>query len=371
MMKKVLVVAVLLLIFSVNVSAEEYSAKEIYGHQFEESGAGGLFNALPPETAKFLRENGIDPENYDFTENLTAENVFSHIWNFLKSGAKTPFTAAVAVLAIILISAALSSAELGGVAAKTSLYATALSSAAVICAPALSVISAASDAMQGCAVFMTSFVPVFAVITASSGAAATAASMSALLLGASQTVNFIANFVVVPLMSGYMAISLAASVSPVVSRSGIADGIKKLGFWIMSLLTTVFIGILSIQTSVNAAADTLSVRAAKFIIGSSVPVAGTVVSEALTTVTASMGLLKSTVGVYGVIACCALFLPLLAELVIWRLSLVLTSTVSDLFEQGKISSLLRCVDTVFSVLIGLILLTCVMFIISLAVVVKA
>lgn len=371
MKRKAVFFLLFILIFSFGVSAEEYSADEIYSEQYKQSGADRLFENLPDETARFLRENGIDPENRNFTDSLTAENVFSHIWGFLKTGIKKPLAAGIAIVAIVLISAALASSEMTGGAAKTSLYATALASAAVICAPTFSVITAATSAMQGCAVFMTSFIPVFAVITASSGTAATAVSMSSLLLGASQAVSFIANFVVTPLMGGYLAISLAAGVSPVISRSGIADGIKKLSYWIMSLLTTVFIGILSIQTSVNAAADTLSVRAAKFIIGSSVPVAGTVVSEALTTVTASMGLLKSTVGVYGVIACCALFLPLICELVLWRLCLMLTGTVSDLFTQGKISGLLRCVDTVMSVLIGLILLTCVMFIISLAVVIKS
>ena len=371
MIRKFIFIIVFIMIFSLNVFAEEYSADDIYAKQYEQSGAEKLFDVLPPETEEFLRENGFNPQNSNFTENLTSENVFLHIWDFLKSGAKKPLIASSAVVAVILISAALNSAEMNTSAAKTAVYATALACAAIICAPVLSVISAATEAMKGCAVFMTSFVPVFAVITTASSAPATAASMSTLLLGASQAVSFIANFVVVPLMSGYMAISLSASVSPVIANSSIANGIKKLGYWIMSLLTTVFIGILSIQTSVNAAADTLSIRAAKFIIGSSVPVAGTVVSEALTTVTASMGLLKSTVGVYGVIACCAIFLPLIAELLMWRIMTVLTAIVSDLFSQGKISALLRSVDTVLSLLIGIILLTCVMFVISLAVVIKA
>lgn len=371
MIKRIIILIFLMLCFATNANAEGYSSDEIYKEQYGLSGAEDLDNYLPSETAKFLRENGISPENSGFTEQISTENVFSHIISFFKGGIKKPLSALTAIIAIVLISGALSSAEISGGAARASQYATALSSAAVICIPTFSVISAATSAMQGCAVFMTSFIPVFAVITTSSGAAATAVSMSALLLGASQGVSYIANFIVTPLMSGYLAISLAASISPVVSSSGIADGIKKLGFWIMSLLTTVFIGILSIQTSVNAAADTLSLRAAKFIIGSSVPIAGTVVSEALTTVTASMGLLKSTVGVYGVIACCAIFLPLLCELIMWRLSLMLAATVSDLFSQGKISGLLRAVDTVMAVLVGLILLTCVMFVISLAVVIKA
>ncbi len=371
MIKKILTLLIFMLLLSQTVCAEGVTADEIYKEQYEISGADNLSSFLPDETAKLLEQSGIDPESKDFSKQLSTENVFTHIISFFKNGIKEPMTALLSITAIVLISGALSSTEISGSAAITAHYATALSSAAVICIPTFSVISAATSAMQGCAVFMTSFVPVFAVITTSSGAAATAVSMSALLLGASQAVSYIANFIVTPLMGGYLAISLSASVSPIVSSSGIADGIKKLGFWIMSLLTTVFIGILSIQTSVNAAADTLSLRAAKFIIGSSVPIAGTVVSEALTTVTASMGLLKSTVGVYGVIACCAIFLPLLCELIVWRICLVITATVSDLFAQGKISALLRAVDTVMAVLVGLILLTCVMFIISLAVVIKA
>ena len=231
--------------------------------------------------------------------------------------------------------------------------------------------TASANAMRGCTVFMTSFVPVFAAVVASSGAAVTAVSMSSLLLGATQVVSYISNFAVMPLMSGYLSISIAAGVSPILNKSGIADGIKKVSFWIMALLTTVFVGILSIQTAVAASAETLTVRTAKFLIGSSVPVAGTALAEALTTVTASVGLLKSSVGIYGVVACVVIFLPLLAELFMWRVVLNITSAVSDLFSVGKISLLLRSVDSVLAVLMGIILLTLAMFVISLAVVITA
>ena len=66
-----------------------------------------------------------------------------------------------------------------------------------------------------------------------------------------------------------------------------------------------------------------------------------------------------------------IFLPLLAELFIWRITLILNACVSDLFSLSKISGLLRSVDTVISVISGIILLTCAMFVISLSVVVTA
>ena len=371
-MKRIITVIILLfLFFSINCSAEEIEKNEIYEEQYELSGADELDKKLPNDTADYLNQNGISPENPNWVNTLSAENVFSHIWQFLKSGATTPIKAGLAILSVIIISAALSGMEIGNSAATTALYATVLSVAAIICVPVISVINASVSAMQGCAVFMSAFIPVFAVIVASSGNAATSVSMSTLLLGASQAVSYISNFVVIPLLSGFLSVSIAASVSPLLSRSGIADGIKKLAFWIMSLLTTVFIGILSIQTAVNASADTLTVKTAKFIVGSAVPVAGTVLSEALTTVTASMGILKSSVGVYGVIACAAIFLPLAAELFIWRIVLMLNSAVADLFSLPKISGLLKSIDTVISVIIGIILLTAAMFVISLSIVISA
>ncbi len=370
MKRKIFFIIIFIFVFSFSVSAET-DTENFYKEQYQLSEADSLSKNLPDDTRAFMNKNGISAENPDWINSLSMENVFSHIFSFLKSGAKEPLKALAGILAVILISAAIGSMETASSALSTATYASALAAAAVICVPVFKVVSASVNALQGCSVFMSGFIPVFAVIVASAGAPITSASMSALLLGASQVVSFISNFVVVPLLGGYMSVSLASSVSPLVSQSGIAEGIKKLSFWIMSLLTTVFIGILSIQTAVNASADTLSTKTAKFIIGSSVPVAGTVISEALTTVTASMGLLKSSIGIYGVVACAAIFLPLVCELLIWKISLSLLSVVSDLFSLPKISSLLRAVDTVMSVLSGIIILTACMFIISLSVVVSA
>ncbi len=366
MIRKIIVFLTVFLLFLLPVSAEN---KDIYKEQYEQTVGEDINNGLPDETRVFLEQNNLVPDNSEWVFNITVQNVFTHIIDFLKSGLKTPFKSCLSILAIVLVSAAISSNEMGGSVAKITLYATVVSAAAIICVPVFSAVTAAANAMRGCTVFMTAFVPTFAVVVASSGAAATAVSMSALLLGATQVVNYISNFAVMPLMSGYLSISIASSVSPLIEKSGIADGIKKMSFWIMALLTTVFVGILSIQTAVGSSADTLTVKTAKFLIGSSVPVAGTALAEALTTVTASVGLLKSSVGIYGVVACVVIFLPLLAELFLWRLGLNVTAAVSDLFSVGKISALLRSVDSVISVLMGIILLTLAMFVISLAVVI--
>lgn len=368
LLKISVIAAIFAVLLSVTVLAEE---EDFYAEQYKISGAEEIEENLPDGAQEYFEKNGIDPSDSKWVNRLSAENVFEHIWGFIASGAKTPLKAGAGIIGIILLSAALGAAEQKSSAVSAAMYASAVAAAAVIAAPVFSVISASVDALQGLSVFMLAFVPIFAVIVASSGAAVTSASMSALLLTATQAVSYISNFAVLPLMGGYLALSISTSVSPLIKKSGITDTVKKLAFWIMSFISTVFIGILSIQTAVNASADSLTVKTAKFIIGSSVPVAGGALSEALNTVTASMGLLKSSVGIYGVVACCAALLPLVLELIIWRAVLIITSGVSELFSLPEISGILKAVDAMFSILIGIMLLTGAMFVISLTVVVTA
>ena len=372
-MKKVRMLILFLIfaaLFTISVSAaESESPEEFYAEQYKNSGAEHLENSLPDSAKDYFSEHGIDPSDYNWVNSLSAESVFKHILTFITSGAKAPLNTGAVIIAIILISAALTSAEIKSSAMTAAIYASAAASAAVIAVPVSSVINTSVNALRGIGVFMLSFIPVFAVIVAASGATVTAASMSALLLAAAETVSYISNFIVLPLMGGYLTLSLSSAVSPLIKKSGIAETVKKLAFWIMAFISAVFVGILGIQTAVNSSADTLVSKTAKFIIGSSIPVAGGILSEAMNTVTASMGLLKSSIGIYGALACAVTLLPLVIELLIWRAVLLISSSVSEIFSLGGIAGLLRAIDSMLSVLIGIILLVGAMFVISLAAVV--
>ena len=370
--KRVFLTLILLMfLFPFAAYAAETDGEQLYYEQYYDSGADKLTDFLPDGTREYFEKNGIDPSDYGWVGSLSAQSVFSHILEFLKNGAETPLKSGAAIIAVILIAAAFSSAEIKSGAVQAAVYAAVTSAAAIIVAPVYSSVKAGVDAMKGLSVFMLGFIPVFAVIVAASGGAVTSASMSTLLLTAAQGVSYISSFAVLPLMGGYLAVSIGSSVSPLMQRSGIAETVKKLALWITAFISTVFAGILSIQTAVNSSADTLTAKTARFIIGSSVPVAGGVLSEALGTVLSSVTLLKSSIGIYGAVACAAILLPLITELLIWRAVLIITAGAAGLFSLPQISGLLKAVDSMMSVLLGIILTVGAVFIISLAVVVSA
>lgn len=365
-MKRLLAFIIIAFLFALPVCAEE----DYYSTQYENVGADGLQDYLDENVKSFFEDNGIDPSNHDWVNNLSAKNVFSHILGLITGDMKNIFTCAAAIIGIILVTASLSAFGMSE-RLETAVYVAMLAVCAIIAGDIWRSVSASVGAVKGCSTFMLGFIPVFAAVVALSGGTVTAASMSGLLLSAAELVSAAASFVVLPLMGGYLSLSISSGVSPLLEQSGIVESVKKISMWILSLATTLFVGILSIQTAVNAAADGVTMRTARFILGTSVPVAGGALSEAVSTISASVGLLRSSIGIYGVVALAVFLLPFIAELSLWRVVLLACSSVSELFSLPKISGVLKAVDAMLSVLLGILLLVAGMFIISLTVVVTA
>ena len=358
--KRIIIFIFIIILFgSVRVSAQSYTI----------DGIDEVESAVSEDAAEFFNEYGISPDSTDWIEKFNSKNVFVHIAEFLKNGAKTPLEISGGALTLIIITALIGALSSNSETAKTAVFICSLSLIVYLSVEVYSVISASVSAVKGTATFMLSFVPMYAGVVAVSGGAMTAATMSSMLLLAAEAAGMLAAYFIVPVMGGYLSVSVCSCVSPLIQKNSVGETHKKIALWALSLVSTVFLGILSIQTTINSSADSLSLRTSKFIIGTTVPVAGQVLSEATATVTASMQLLRSSVGIYGVLALCFFFLPILAELLLWRITMLWLSIISEILETGRAAGVFKAVDSMLSLLIGIILLIGALFIISLTVVI--
>ena len=368
-MKRIVVLIVLIFSFSVTVNAA--GVEDFYTSQLESSGFDKVEDSLTDEVRTFLRDNDINVYDADWVENLDGANAFKMIWSFVKTGGKRPLLALAEIMAIIIIYAAINTFtdENSGIASSLN-YIFSVIIALTLIKNIITAVGGAVAAIKGTGVFMLSFVPEYAGIITVSGAPATATSSSALLLAAAEFTVQACAFLIVPLMSSYLGLGIATGVSPLVKDSGIAEIIKRVTMWVLSFCFTVFMGLLSMQTSISASADTLSVKTAKFMVGSFVPVVGSSLSETLTTVISSVSLLKNSVGIYAVIAIVVMLLPIVTELLLWRIIIIFCQSSSAMFSLPKTSQILKTVDSVLALLIGIILFVGALFIIALAVVSK-
>ncbi|MBQ1186746.1 MAG: hypothetical protein IIX54_03555 [Clostridia bacterium] len=362
-MKKLFFIIIFALILSVNVFAEGNLDEILTENQEEE-----LYELLSPDAERVIENFEIDITDTEWVNNLTPESVFSQIWDFIKTGAKTPLKCGGIMLSAMLLIAAANTFEGFAPFKSIASYIFTLGTVSAVMLPMFSLIESASSAIKGISVLMDGFVPTYAGILALSGKAATATGMSFLLLFAVGIVGSLSSFVIVPLMSCYLGVAVAGSVMPNGATNKLGDGIKKAAVWILSLTLTLFLGVLSVQTTVNKAADNLGLKTAKFMIGSFIPVAGGALSETLGTLIGSVNLIKSSVGMFAVVAISAIVLPIVIELLIWRLMLMALGIVSELLGVGIKTDILAAADSVLAVLIGVLLFVGALFIISLGII---
>jgi len=366
-MKKIILILILLLLFSLPVCAEESTGSA----QLRLPNTHELNELLPTDAAEILNEAEIDINDPDMVKRITVRGVFSHIVEFIKTGGKAPAKTGVCILGIIILTAALSCIRgEGEISAATQTVCTAAVAGAVLL-PLYSLIESTASAIKGTGIFMNGFVPVFAGIVTLSGNVTTSTLSSATLLAAAQGLSYFASFGVVPLMCAYLALSCCCSVSPLMAATGLSESVKKLAMWILSLIITLFTGVMSIQTMLSGASDSMAMRTGKFLIGSLIPLGGPALSEAASTLVGSADVLKHTAGIYAVIAVCACVLPLVIQLLLYRLWLFVSDIAAGLFSVGPIRTVVKAADSVLSVLISLVLFTAALFIICVLIVVKA
>lgn len=366
-MRKCFILIFILLCFSFapQVSAEEIDINDIYDSQFKASGADKLEDALPDDVKEQLEKFDISSSDFSFSESLNPKSAFGGILNFFKSGFKAPLAAGCSVLAILLFGAAV-----GGLATenKALKYAITIGITVVAALPAVASINATVQAVKAAGVFMLAFIPVFAALLISGGKALTAAGFSSIMLACTEAISALCSFVLVPLTGMQLALGIGAAVMPDINTLSISKAIKKASGWTLTLASTVLLGLLGMQTIISGSADNLYSKTAKFIVGTAVPVVGTAVSEAIGTVKGCLKLLSSSVMIYGVVALALIMLPVLAELMIWRVTMLACSSVAEVLSQSKAAELLKAVDSAIAFILGILVLIFVLFVISLTIV---
>lgn len=245
-----------------------------------------------------------------------------------------------------------------------------LAACAALLVPLSSCVQAVCRAAESTSVFMGSFVPVYAGILVTAGHAVTAASYQTVVLFAAELITLLATHLLVPLLTVSLALGMAGSLDTGLRLDSLSSAINKGAAWLLGITTTLFVGLLTLQGIVGGAADTLSSRALRFSLSSMVPVVGGSLSEAFSAVKGCLGLLKSTVGGFGMLATALIVLPPLLQCAVWSLGLALCTAAAELFGLGQISALLRSAQAVVKTLIA-VLAACSLFMIVTTAVVTA
>lgn len=166
--------------------------------------------------------------------------------------------------------------------------------------------------------FTSASIPLMGSLYVMGGNAATAVATSAGLSLFMTVLEEIVGRSIVPFCGICLALALIGACEGGPRLNGLLTSLKKNYTLLLSFFMMLLLAMLGSQTVLGASQDTLAMRSAKFAAGSMIPVVGGSISELLRSVSASVGYMRTSVGICGVLLLLLLMLPTLIELLLAR-----------------------------------------------------
>lgn len=359
-MKKLILI--IILFFSLCMPVHAADSEEDF---LKASGANDL------SVGEILEENGISFENPRSILSLKPSKIWDIIKDIIKNKITQPIKLFVSLLIVIILTSLIEST--GNTIRNKEISKIYELICVLVCVAALSVpvctcLEIASESLFQGADFMLGFVPVFAGVAAAGGHITSASGYNMLVLGFSDVAIQIAGNFFMPVLSMCICLAIVDAACDTINLSGMLNGFKKIVTWGLGLIMAIFTGLLSIQSIVGSSADTMTTKAAKYVISNSVPVVGGAASDAYTTVRGSLVFLKNGIGGVGIIALAVMLLPSLILIFLNKLSFSALGAAAEIFGTKKLIQLFKNINAILSAAMGIMVCFTLMFIISTAII---
>lgn len=354
--------------------ATEYTTEGIYNSQYEQSGAEALLRELTPEVKKQLKDIGVTSPSWQELNSMSFFDIFGNIMNTIQQQSVTPLNCVVKIMGVVMLVALINSVKssLGSSSLTAVLNSVAtLTVSIILIQPVCQTIEYSTTIIKLSADFMLIFIPVMAGIMLTMGQSLQAAGSYTMVMGAGTAVSQISNNILVPLLNTFLGISVVSGISQRVNLNGFCELINKVLKWVLTFTMSVFTAILTMQSIISSSADSAGVKATRFAISSFVPLVGGALSEAYQTVRGCMGMLKSGVGVFAILATGTIYLPAIISCLLWLAAINIAIALAGVFDMGDIIKLLKSVTTVINSLIAILLCCMIIFIVSSAIMLMA
>lgn len=306
-------------------------------------------------------------EDYSITkENISDFNIVTVI-DYIKENRRDKFQEPIKVCinlcGIIIISAVCSAVKFDGINENIISCICTLFVFLRLIEPVNAVVTSSCESLIEVKNYMTAFLPIYGGVTAASGYAGTSAITTGFFL---QGLVFFANLCVnyiIPSLKLFFIMIVANGLSSYVKLNTVCEFYLKTVKTALKLIVSVICVGLSLQTAVSSGADALAVKAGKAIAGTAIPVIGSALQDAVSSVYGAMNSIKSFAGAVGIISVLCIFLPSILSLSAYWLCTYFAYAISGMFGGGP-SVCIKGFVSVIELMLSVIILFLIMFIFS-------
>lgn len=201
--------------------------------------------------------------------------------------------------------------------------------------------------------FSKILLPALAGATAAAGAIGTASMQQVTTVLLANGLLRLIDGLLLPAVSLYIGVLAAASMLPQSRLFTLAEYWKKGITWVLSITLLAFTVYLSVVRVISGSVDSNAVKVTKAAIAGTIPVVGSILSETAETVLAGAGMLKNTIGIFGMLAVLAICMLPFLKLGLQYLLYKGTAALSAVMGSAELCKLIDGLGSAFGLILGM------------------
>ena len=340
----------LLTVFILLACAVNAAAFEADLDNLAESVSDELFSSIEKDVLSALNDMGINEDTLFSLNSFSLDNITAFFSDTLKDKAAECAVNVFSLLCIIMLTGSVTSLFSGTGGERL------LSYISILIAILLSVnligeaLTATVSVLKMCGNFMLSYIPIYTVAISLSGNAASALTYNSMLVVLAELLSTALVKFLPELIGLLLCIIISFSLNESISISRLINAVNKTVSIVLGVSAGAFTGLLSIKNILSVSIDSVSVRSIRFLISSLIPIIGSSISEAYSSLLGSINLIKGSVAFVGIIVMLVINLPVIAQTLVYYLSFTALSYISDSFSVMRLGDTLRGLSCVMRIL---------------------
>lgn len=313
-----------------------------------------VLDAVPSEAAELLG----DLENTGGQETLWQglERLWHSACDYAKQSLRQQVSGAAALLGVVLLCSMAESCFAAVGSPGVPQFVTVAGSLAVTLTAAgdlQQMMGLGVETLEQLDVFAKALLPTLAAAVAAGGGLVTAGAQQVAAVFLTNLLLSVIRKILLPLLYGCIAAAAAGAMTPGKSLQKISDAIRKCVTWGLTAAMLAFTGFLTVTGAAAGAADALTAQVTRSAISAAVPVVGSIISDATGAVLAGAGMLKSAVGIFGLLAVLAICLMPFITLAIQYLLYKLAAFLAGMIVGETLEDLIGSLGSAFGLMLGM------------------
>lgn len=310
-MKKSFIFIPVILVLAVLVSFHASAYSDLNTDEYAYEINDNLFSVIDNGTKDILEEFGI--EDYTQAYNASFSNLVSYFSTNLKEksvqAVKCFFLLSVVTLLIAGVKTLAADSNNNDAFETVSVAVSALISINCLSPAINSMISVLSLSGN----FIKGYIPIFAGIIALSGKPSSALTYNTVTLAAAEILSSAANEYAVFVIGAFVCLSIGFSFSHNIDIDRFTRAFHRIISIVFGFCASVFASLLTVRGTISASVDSASVKSVRYLISTMIPVVGSSISEAYSSILGSIGLIKGSVAVIGIFSALIINIPALVQ----------------------------------------------------------